>query len=49
MNAITVTQVGEAYNSFYGLQTDGIFQNLDEINAYTHDGRLTQPNAVPEI
>jgi TonB-linked SusC/RagA family outer membrane protein len=45
---ITSTQVGEAYNSFLGLKTDGIFQNTAEINAYTNaSGGLIQPNASP--
>ncbi|RIA09080.1 TonB-linked SusC/RagA family outer membrane protein [Flavobacteriaceae bacterium MAR_2010_72] len=45
---ITRTQVGESYNSFYGLKTDGIFQNVAEINAYTNStGGLIQPNASP--
>lgn len=48
MGPVTRTQIGEAYNSFYGYQTDGIFQNLDEISAYkTADGALIQPNAKP--
>ncbi len=45
---ITRTMVGEAYNSFYGFQTMGIFQNEAEINAYTNsEGNLIQPNARP--
>lgn len=48
MGDITRTQVGEAYNSFYGFRTAGIFQNRAEINAYTDgNGNLIQPNAVP--
>ena len=48
MGAITRTQVGEAYNSFFGYQTAGIFQNMDEVNAYTNsDGGLIQPDARP--
>lgn len=48
MGAITRTQVGEAYNSFYGFKTDGIFQNVAELNAYTNTaGGLIQPNASP--
>ncbi len=48
MGAITRTQVGQAYNSFYGFQTAGIFQNTAEVNAYTNAaGSLIQPNAVP--
>ncbi len=45
---ITRTQVGEAYNSFYGFRTAGIFQNQAEIDAYTGPGGgLIQPNAQP--
>ncbi|MBE0423267.1 MAG: TonB-dependent receptor [Lutibacter sp.] len=45
---ITRTQVGEGYNSFYGFETNGIFQNAAEINAYTNTaGELIQPNASP--
>jgi TonB-linked SusC/RagA family outer membrane protein len=48
MGVVTRTQVGEAYNSFYGFQTAGIFQNVAEINTYTNSsGGLIQPNAVP--
>ncbi|MHB1146048.1 MAG: SusC/RagA family TonB-linked outer membrane protein [Lutibacter sp.] len=48
MGAITRTQVGEGYNSFYGFNTDGIFQNAAEVNAYTNTaGELIQPNASP--
>ncbi len=45
---ITRTQVGQSYNSFYGFKTDGIFQNQEEINAYTNtSGGLIQPDAKP--
>lgn len=45
---ITRTAVGEAYNSFYGFKTNGIFQTQAEVDAYTNaDGDLIQPNAVP--
>lgn len=48
MGAVTRTQVGQAYNTFYGYQTAGIFQNQEEINAYTNsNGGLIQPGAVP--
>jgi len=49
-------QTGEIYPFFYGLQTDGIFQNWNEINSYTftykdENGnsvtKLIQPNARP--
>lgn len=45
---ITRTMVGHSYNSFYGFENLGIFQNQSEINAYTNaDGGLIQPNAKP--
>ncbi|MBY0243817.1 MAG: TonB-dependent receptor [Sphingobacteriaceae bacterium] len=45
---ITRTKVGETINSFYGFQTDGIFQNASEVQAYKGaDGTLIQPDAVP--
>jgi TonB-linked SusC/RagA family outer membrane protein len=48
MGPVTRTQVGQPYNSFYGYQTDGIFQNYDEVNAYKNaEGTLIQPNAKP--
>lgn len=48
MGAVTRTQVGQSYNSFYGYKTLGIFQTQDEINAYTNKGgALIQPNARP--
>jgi TonB-linked SusC/RagA family outer membrane protein len=48
MGDITRTQVGQAYNSFYGFQTAGIFQTVEEVNAYANStGGLIQPNAKP--
>ncbi|MCE1199110.1 MAG: SusC/RagA family TonB-linked outer membrane protein, partial [Marinilabiliales bacterium] len=48
MGAVTRTQEGESYNSFYGYQTAGIFQNQAEINSYVNaKGTLIQPNAKP--
>jgi TonB-dependent starch-binding outer membrane protein SusC len=48
MGNITRTQVGEGYNSFYGFETNGIFQNVAEVNSYTNaSGGLIQPNASP--
>jgi TonB-linked SusC/RagA family outer membrane protein len=45
---LTRTQVGQTVNSFYGFQTDGIFQNQAEVDAYTNStGSLIQPNAAP--
>jgi TonB-dependent starch-binding outer membrane protein SusC len=43
---ITRTKVGEAFGYFYGYQTQGIFQNTGEVNAYkSKDGAVIQPNA----
>lgn len=48
MGPVTRTQEGESYNSFYGYKTDGIFQTMDEVKAYTNsEGGLIQPNALP--
>lgn len=45
---ITRTQLGHAFGSFFGLKTDGIFQNQNEINNYVDkDGNVIQPNAQP--
>jgi hypothetical protein len=48
MGSVTRTQVGLPYNSFWGYQTAGIFQNMAEVNAYKNSsGGLIQPNARP--
>ncbi|HPH84587.1 MAG TPA: TonB-dependent receptor [Ferruginibacter sp.] len=48
MGPVTRTKVGESYNSFFGYQTAGIFQNEAEIAAYTNKANgLIQPNARP--
>ncbi len=48
MGAVTRTQQGQSYNSFYGYKTAGIFQNVAEIAAYTNAaGQPIQPNAKP--
>ena len=39
---------GEVWPYFYGLKTNGIFQNWDEVNSYVGaSGNLIQPNAHP--
>ena len=39
---------GDVWPYFYGMKTDGIFQNWDEVNAYKNDkGELLQPKAQP--
>jgi TonB-dependent starch-binding outer membrane protein SusC len=45
---ITRTQVGQSVNSFFGYQTQGIFQNQAEVDAYRNtSGGLIQPLAKP--
>jgi len=39
--------IGRPFSYFYGYETDGIFQNVSEINAYSIDGRRIQPDAQP--
>lgn len=41
------TYVGGEIGEFWVVETDGIFQNQAEIDAYTHNGELIQPNAAP--
>ena len=39
---------GDVWPYFYGLKTNGLFQNWDEVNSYKNaDGGLIQPNAQP--
>ena len=39
---------GKPFPYFYGYKTDGIFQNVEEINSYVNaDGGLIMPDAVP--
>ncbi len=48
MGPVTRIQVGQPYNSFYGYQTDGIFQSWAEVNANVNStGGLIQPKASP--
>jgi len=53
-NGVSIIRVGEPLGSFYGLVTEGLFQNQEEINAYTFDSngdgqadKLIQPFAKP--
>ncbi len=49
-NTGTITRAtnGEPFPYFYGYKTNGIFQTVDEVNAYTNSkGELIQPNAKP--
>lgn len=44
----TRAENGQPFPFFYGYKTAGVFQTVDEVNAYTNkDGGLIQPNAVP--
>ena len=44
----TRAENGQPFPFFYGYKTNGIFQNMDEVNAYTNSkGELIQPNAQP--
>ena len=48
MGAVTRTQVGQSYNSFYGYKILGVFQNDQQIADYKgKSGSLIQPNARP--
>lgn len=45
---VTRDIVGQPLAQHFGFKTDGLFQNMDEINAYTNaEGELLQPNASP--
>lgn len=42
------SQVGHPMASWYVIQTDGIFQSVDEVNNYKNsEGKIIQPNAKP--
>jgi len=48
MGTVTRIQVGESINSFYGYRTNGVFQNMNEVNSYVNSaGTIIQPDAVP--
>lgn len=45
---ISRAQNGLPFPFFFGYKTNGVFQNMDEVRAYTNaDGKLIQPAAVP--
>ncbi|HNW49848.1 MAG TPA: TonB-dependent receptor [Prolixibacteraceae bacterium] len=46
VGTITRAENGNPFPFFYGLKTDGIFQSLDEVKAYTKEGTMIQPKAV---
>lgn len=43
----TQARVGTPISAFYLYRTDGIFQSQAEVNSYTNNGNLIQPNAKP--
>lgn len=43
----TRTLAGYPIGGFWLIQTDGLFQSADEVNAHNKDGVLIQPNAKP--
>ena len=43
----TQAHVGKPISAYYLYQTDGIFQSMDEVNAYSKNGALIQPDAKP--
>ncbi len=48
MASINVAEVGMPIGYFWGFQTDGIFQNMSEVNAHAGaGGQPIQPNAQP--
>ncbi|WP_295116869.1 TonB-dependent receptor [uncultured Chitinophaga sp.] len=45
---ITRTALNQPLNSFYGFRTNGIFQNMAEVQTYVNkEGAMLQPNAAP--
>jgi len=45
--SVSRTYVGGPLGRFYGHKVIGVFQNQAEIQAYSKDGKLIQPNAKP--
>lgn len=44
----TRAENGQPFPFFYGYKTDGVFQNMEEVNAYVNaNGELIQPDAAP--
>jgi hypothetical protein len=41
------TQTGYPLGYFWMLETDGLFQNQEDVNNYSKDGKKVQPNALP--
>ncbi len=46
-SAVTYTKVGYPMYSFFLIKTAGLFRSQSEIDAYTKNGKLIQPNAKP--
>ncbi len=45
---ISRAENGKPFPFFYGYKTDGVFQNMNEVKAYTDaNGNMIQPSAVP--
>lgn len=47
IDEINRVEEGKPIGYFYGLQTNGIFQNQAQIDAYSENGNPIQPNAQP--
>ena len=47
IGAITRAENGYPFPFFYGYKTEGVFQNMAEVEAYTKDGKMIQPDAKP--
>lgn len=41
------TETGKPMGYYWMLKTNGVFQNTDEVNSYSKNGKLIQPSAVP--
>ena len=44
---VTKSDNGQPIGSFFVLQSEGVFQNQQEIDSYVHNGVLIQPDAQP--
>jgi TonB-linked SusC/RagA family outer membrane protein len=45
---VSYAKNGQEFPYFYGYKSSGIFQNMDEVRAYTNkEGQMIQPKAVP--
>lgn len=48
-DGVTIIRKGDAISSFYGLQSDGIFQNDAEVTAHAYQAASTQPGDIRYI